>query len=161
MRREDAAYPVGILLAGFPSEPLEKETIELWTDEIQRLEDPELAASVARRLVREEPRFPPLSEFLSRYGGARRRSQEADREIQARSRPALPVGSKTTQEVPTWVWVWSWARAQGDDRPFPQQSGFVDPIKMMSWTQYRELEDAWQAAGAPHRRLPTEVHSLT
>lgn len=156
MKREDASYPVGILLAGFPSEPLEKETIELWTDEIQRLDDEKLAAATARRLVREEDRFPSLKAFLSLYGSEMRRRRDDGQELAARNRLALPAAK---QEVPTWVWVWSWARSEGDDRPFPQQEGYVNPLKMMTREEYALLEQGWRVAGEPHRRLPA-VHSL-
>jgi hypothetical protein len=64
-------------------------------------------------------------------------------------------------EAPEWVWVWSWARWYRDpreERPFPQQDGYVDETEIMSMDEYAELLAEWKEAGSPKSENPLPMY---
>jgi hypothetical protein len=68
--------------------------------------------------------------------------------------PAVPGKA---YEVPQWYFVWNWCRNSRDpreNRPFPQQQGFVDSTQMLTMDEYEVLHQEWVTAGRPkHKTL--------
>jgi hypothetical protein len=140
---DGARHCLAVIHAGFPESVIEAETAELWLGELQRLDDFESARLTAMKLVRTGDKFPSLKAFRETYNA------------EARTRRALTPALKEARGdgVPEWVRVWGWARSEGETRPFPQQSGHVDPLAMMSEGQYDEIRERWTAAGCPSKGI--------
>lgn len=102
MKLEEAGQILGILTAGFHRETLEQGTIDLWMDILEPM-DAELATKIAMGWVKNQDRFPTISQFRHAYHGERRGLE----------RPALSAAHAATALVemagntlPTWVQRW-------------------------------------------------------
>lgn len=152
MTREDAAVVLGILASGFPGATLDDATIELWTDELERLEDNNTAVKAVRTIIRSGDKLPSLAQIRATYNSLARDRRE----------DVLKLGEPIRPRVtPEWVQVWSWTReVLKDDRGFPQQvdeEGYSLNGDLMSYEEYELLKEKWVAAGSPKIVvLPTE-----
>lgn len=63
MNHQETASVLALLTAAFPREPeLTDATVALWADEFAGA-DPQVAYAAARRIIREDMRFPPIARF--------------------------------------------------------------------------------------------------
>lgn len=143
---------LSILAAGFPGATLDDTALELWTDELERLEDNNIAVRAVRTIIRSGDKLPSLAQIRSTYASLARDRRE--------DIPKLGE-SAGTREVPEWVQVWHHTRhTVKDDRGFPQQTdpdGYSLNGELMSYEEYEKLRQMWIEAGRPKMGvLPTE-----
>lgn len=129
MKSEEATQVLGILAAGFHRETMEEATVDLWLEIIEPM-DATLATKIALGWVKNQDRFPTISQFRHAYHSERR---SVDREEGPRALVAIEeVG--TGRKTPEWVQRWSRKNrhnchfedprvraAKGDWRLFPEQ----------------------------------------
>ncbi len=158
MELNEARECLAILAAAFHNEALEEYTAEFWLSELMEFNFT-FSRETALTIARGSEKFPSLKEFRDTYR-AKIRNDRSYTTV-----PALESGEERkplSRQVPEWVWVWKWARVEGEDRPFPQQVGYVDPLTMMSMDTYEVIRECWVNAGSPKRTplLSPHVKSL-
>lgn len=139
-----------MLKAATTQYPLDDETVGFWIDGLTML-DAGIATKAVMSGIRTWEQFPPWASFYESYRMVQRQTKDAERH------ELIVVEGKRGYETPEWVWVWSWVRFHRDpaeDRPFPQQTGFVDPSEAMTTEEYETLRNEWIAIGRPKKETP-------
>lgn len=96
MKRSEAAHVMKILVAGFPRETLEPETVALWIRELDALDSPTAATEAALITVRSADRFPSIKEFRWTYRATARKL--APPALEAGEREPMPLDARTWLE---------------------------------------------------------------
>lgn len=117
MKENEATDVVRLLAAGFHRENLEPETVILWTELLEPI-DAQVATDVALEWVKQEDRFPSISQFrhACHLKAKRDKPPELSAAIATDDR-GLPLMTAR----PEWVMRWTRARAAGDMRVFEEQ----------------------------------------
>jgi hypothetical protein len=125
VKSDEAAQVLSLLTAGFHRESLEEATIELWLEVIEP-QDAALATKVALDWIKNEDRFPTVSQFRHAYHVARRQADPHELSA-AHDVPAdLGLGGS---ECPQWVMRWL--------RRFKVVSAIADPDRRAQFEDWR------------------------
>jgi hypothetical protein len=154
MKDEEAQELIRMVRSAVAPKEISGETLEFWKSQLGPL-DAALAIKAVVAGVREWRYFPAWSQFYEIYQAERRRLavEIAQAENQEATAPIAPADE--------WVWVWSWARFQRDpkeDRAFPQQAPYADPV--MNQKEYQALRAEWMDAGCPKASTPLPSEAL-
>lgn len=117
----------------------------VWRDGLAQF-DPEIATRAVAYLSTRMSRWPKLADI---------RQVIAKFERDERMKNLKQGLKEPTYTTPEWVWVWKWARTRRDpreDRSFPQQERWGDPLYTMSRQDYDALREEWVEAGSPKFR---------
>lgn len=95
MNREEVAVVMKVLVAGFPREALEPETVALWGHELARLPNGDAARDAAFTIVRSSSKFPSFREFRQTYRASAARL----------SPPALEEGQRQPMPLDAKAWL--------------------------------------------------------
>lgn len=125
MKESEAIEVLRLLAAGFHRESIEPETMQLWVEVILPM-DAALATAVAMGWIKNQDRFPTISQFRHGYHVERRRVGEPELSA-AHDVPAdLDLGKS---ECPQWVKRWL--------RRFKVVSALDDPVRRAQFEDWR------------------------
>jgi hypothetical protein len=111
------------LAAAFPSARLEQPTLDLWTNELQRLSSTRAATEATQDVIRQERFFPSLATYLEAY---QRRTQLHAQEAESER------------------------RRQAEERGLPEGERPPLPVDVLKFIAERNLDDPKPLADAPH-----------
>jgi hypothetical protein len=102
MKESEALEIIRLLGAGFHREAIEPETIQLWVEVISPM-DAALATDVAMGWIKNQDRFPSISQFRHAYHVERRRVGQPELSAAHEVDEVLDLDKNT---LPTWVTRW-------------------------------------------------------
>lgn len=129
----------------------------MWRNELL-LYDADLVTHALGELAKRQQYKITLADLTEVIGDmVKAAKRRADEERQRAAEDRMLKEGKRGYATPEWVWVWLWARTIRDpreDRGLPQQADWMDPMLVMTTTDYEALRGEWVEAGSPKGKIP-------